>query len=275
MDEVDGVVTAVGNNQLTLMNEHSGQSFNISVDGNTVFQDFNRAGCTANPADFSWVKIGQILDVDLSASGMGATLAKRIEFEEDANRQAIKGIVTSVDSATQFHMVAFNEEPAMAGISEGSPVVVMIQPGAMFQVAQEEMGEDGGFSNATLSFASGADLQVGQDVQIRPGTASTSGGVTTVTTDLVRLWPSQITGNVMSVDASMGTFTLNQLSALFTGTPSVTMITVQTLSGMQVMDSSGSGLPAVGSTVSVKGLLFNTPGTPTLVTRTMRRQHGD
>jgi hypothetical protein len=44
---------------------------------------------------------------------------------------------------------------------------------------------------------------------------------------------------------------------------------------MQVMDSSGSGLPAVGSAVSVKGLLFNTPGTPTLVTRTMRQQHGD
>ena len=278
VDEVDGVVTAVGNNQLTLMNEQSGQSFTISVDTNTVFQDFVRSGCTANPANFSCVKMGQILDVDLSASGMGATLAKRIEFEEDANRQAIKGIVTSVDSTTQFHMVAFNEEPAMAGISEGSPVVVMIQPGAMFQAAQEEMGEDGGFSNASLSFASGADLLVGQDVQIRPGTASTSGGVTTVTTDLVRLWPSQITGNVMSVDASMGTFTLNQLSPLFTGaTPSVTMITVETLSGMLVMDgdSSGSALPAVGSSVSVKGLLFNTPGTPTLVTRTMRRQTGD
>jgi len=154
----------------------------------------------------------------------------------------------------------------------------MIQPGAMFQAAQEEMGEDGGFSNASLSFASGADLLVGQDVQIRPGTASTSGSVTTVTTDLVRLWPSQITGNVMSVDASTGTFTLNQLSPLFTGaTPSITMITVETLSGMLVMDgdSSGSALPAVGSSVSVKGLLFNTPGTPTLVTRTMRRQTGD
>ena len=75
-----------------------------------------------------------------------------------------------------------------------------------------------------------------------------------------------------------GTFTLKGLSPLFTGaTPPVTMINVETLSGMQVIDGSGSGsgLPAVGSTVSVKGLLFNTPGTPTLVTRTMRQQHGD
>jgi hypothetical protein len=274
VDEVDGQVTAAPMaNSFTLINEQSGQSFNISIDTNTVFQDFDRAGCMVSPADLTCVKAGQILDVDLSANGMGMMLAKRVEFEEDANREAIKGTITSVESASQFHMVAFNEEPAMAGISEGSPVVVTIQTGAMFQVAQEEMGEDGGFSNASLSFASGADLLVGQDVQIRPGTASTSGGVTTVTTDLVRLWPSQITGNVMSVDASMGTFTLNQLSPLFTGT--VATITVQTLSGMQVMDSSGSGLPAVGSAVSVKGLLFNTPGTPTLVTRTMRQQHGD
>ncbi|PYU24589.1 MAG: hypothetical protein DMG32_13425 [Acidobacteria bacterium] len=90
MDEVDGQVTGVGNNQLTLMNERSGQSFNVSVDTNTVFQDFDRSGCTANPADLSCVKVGQILDVDLSANGMGATLAKRVEFEESANHEALK-----------------------------------------------------------------------------------------------------------------------------------------------------------------------------------------
>jgi hypothetical protein len=103
-------------------------------------------------------------------------------------------------------------------------------------------------------------------------------GVTTVTTDLVRLWPSQITGNVMSVDMSNGTFVLNGLSPLFTGaTPAVTTITVDTLSGMIMMDgdSSSSGLPAINSMVSVKGLLFNTSGMPTLVTRMMRQHHGD
>jgi hypothetical protein len=148
----------------------------------------------------------------------------------------------------------------------------------MFQVAQGQMGEGGGFSSSTFSFQSGTDLLVGQNVQIRPGTVSTSMGVTTVTTDLVRLWPSQITGNVMSVDMSTGTFVLNGLSPLFTGaTPAVTTITVNTLSGMIMMDgdSSVSGLPAINSMVSVKGLLFNTTGTPTLVTRMMRQQHND
>jgi len=286
VDEVDGQVSAAPmGNSFTLMNEQSGQSFNISVDTNTVFQDFDRAGCTVSPADLTCVKAGQILDVDLSASGMGMMLAKRVEFEEDANKEAIKGIITSVDSVatsapgsmTKFHMVVFNEEPA-AGISEGSPVVVTVQTGAMFQVAEAQMGEDGGFSSSSFSFKSGTDLLVGQNVQIRPGTVSTSESVTTVTTDLVRLWPSQITGNVMSVDMSNGTFVLNQLSPLLTGaTPAVMQITVDTLSGMTMMDgdSSSSGLPAVNSIVSVKGLLFNTSGMPTLVTRMMRQHHGD
>ncbi len=276
VDEVDGQVTAVSSNQLTLMNQRSGQSFTISVDSNTVFEDFSRAGCTASPADISCVKMGQILDVDLSENGMGMMLAKRVEFEEDANREAIKGTITSVDSATQFHMVAFNEEPIVTGISEGSPVVVTIQSGAVFQVGGEELGEDGGFSISGASFSSGADLMVGQDVQIRPGMVSTSGSVPTVTTDLVRLWPSQITGQVGTINTSTGTFTLTGLSPLFTGaTPPITTINAVTLSQMSFEDFSGLSSLTPGNTVSVKGLLFNTPGTPTLVTRTMREHTED
>jgi hypothetical protein len=277
VDEVDGQVTAVGMNQFTLMNERSGQSFMVNVDSSTIFEDFDRSGCTASPEDFTCVMTGQVLNVKLSGNGMGAMLATRVEFEEAASRQAIKGTITGVDSAMQFHMVVFNEEPAVSGISEGSVVVVTINPGATFQVGREEMGEDGGFSNSGLSFASGADLLTGQDVQIRPGSVSSSGGTTTVATDLVRLWPSQITGQVGSINSSNGTFTLTGLSPLFTGaTPAVTTITVETLSEMDFMDFSGSGGSgsmgslAAGQTVSVKGLLFNTTGMPTLVTRTLR-----
>jgi hypothetical protein len=276
LDEVDGKVTAIGSNQFTLMNERSGQSFTISIDNTSVFEDFDRAGCTASPEDLSCVQAGQIVDVDLSENGMGTMLAKRVEFEEKAQEVAIKGTITSVDSTSQFHMVVFNEEPAMSGISEGSSVVVTIQPNAMFQVGREEMSEDGGFSISGLSFASGADLLVGQDVQIRPGTVSSSGGTSTVSTDLVRLWPSQVTGQVGNVNTDNGTFTLTGLSPLFTGaTPPITTISVVTLSGMDFMDFSGLGSLSNGSTVSVRGLLFNTPGMPTLVTRMMREDHGE
>jgi hypothetical protein len=276
LDEVDGQVTALGTNQFTLMNARSGQSFTINVDGNTTFQDFDRAGCTTNPADFTCVKTGQILDVDLSENGTGTMLAKRVEFEENASQQAIKGTITSVDSSTQFHMVVFREEPDVNGISEGSSVVVTIAPNAIFQVGREEMGELGGFDIFGFSFASSMDLLVGQDVQVRPGTVTSAGSVITVTTDLVRLWPSQVTGQVGSIDSSNGTFTLTNLSPLFKGaTPLITTITVQTLSEMDLMDFSNGSSLAVGNTVSVKGLLFNTSGTPTLVTRTIRHHEGD
>jgi len=276
LDEVEGQVTAVGTNQFTLMNRRSGQSFTIMVDSNTLFEDFGRAGCTANPQDFSCIKMDQILEVRLSENGTGTMLAKRVEFEEDANKQAIKGTITSVDSATQFHMVVFREEPSVNGITEGSPVIVTIAPNATFQVGMAELGEDGGFSFMNFSFASPADLMVGQDVQVRPGTVASAGGISTVTTDLVRLWPSQVTGQVATINSANGTFTLTNLSPLFTGaTPPVTTITVQMLPRMNFEDFSGNTSVAVGNTVSVKGLLFNTTGTPTLVTRTISDHHGD
>ena len=279
LDGVDGQVTMVGTNQFTLTNPRSGQSFTINVDSNTVFEDFGRAGCTANPQDFSCVKMDQILEVRLSENGMGTMLAKRVEFVEDASKEAIKGTITSVDSSTQFHMVVFREEPSVNGISEGSPVAVTIAPNATFQVGLAEIGEDGGlsgFSFLGFSFASSADLMVGQDVQIRPGTVTSTEGVTTVTTDLVRLWPSQVSGKVGSIDSSNGTFALTNLSPLFTGaTPAVTTIKVQMLSFMDFEEFPNQTSPAVGNSVSVKGLLFNTSGTPTLVTRTISDHQSD
>ena len=217
------------------------------------------------------------MDVDLSANGMGTMLAKHVEFEENAQQVAIKGTITSVDSPTQFHMVVFNEEPEMNGVSEGSPIVVTVQPNATFQIGHEEMGDEGsGFGISGLSSASGADLLVGQDVQIRPGTISSGGGATTVAaTDLVRLWPSQVSGQVGNINSGAGTFTLTGLSPLFTGaTPPITTINVVTLSGSDFMDFSGLSSLSIGSTVSVRGLLFNTTGAPTLVTRATREDQG-
>jgi molybdopterin-biosynthesis enzyme MoeA-like protein len=69
---------------------------------------------------------------------------------------------------------------------------------------------------------------------------------------------------------------LTNLSPLFTGaTPPVTAITVQMLSGMDFKDFPNQTSLAVGNTVSVKGLLFSTPGAPSLVTRMIRDHHDD
>lgn len=82
----------------------------------------------SSPQDISCVKTGQILDVDLSESGTGMMLAKRVELEENVNMETLKGTITSVDSPTQFHLVVFNEEPAINGVSEGALVVALSFP---------------------------------------------------------------------------------------------------------------------------------------------------
>ena len=268
LDELDGQITALGTNQFTIVDRRNGQSFTVNVDSNTVFEDFDRAGCMASPQNFTCLTMNQIVEVKLSENGMGTMLATRVEFIENASQEAIKGTITSVDNPMQFHMVVFREEPPVNGISEGTPVAVTIAPNAVFQIGGEEMGEDGGFRMFGFSFASSADLMVGQDVQVRPGMVSSSNGAVTLTTDLVRLWPSQITGQVASSNGNNGTFSLAGLSPLFTGaTPPVDTITVITLSNMDFQGFPNQGQLAVGNTVSVKGLLFNTSTTPTLVTR--------
>jgi hypothetical protein len=272
VDDVGGQVTDIGTNQFTLTNERTGQSFTIMVDGNTEFDDFDRAGCTANPQNFNCVMNGQIVEVNVGENGTGAMLAKQVDLEEAARQEVIKGTITSVDTSTQFHMVVFNEEPGVSGVAEGSPVVVTVLPTATFSASSEEMGEDNGFTVSGLNFAGSGDLLVGQDVQIRPQMVSSSGGVTTITTDRIRLRPSQISGQIGAINSD-GTFTLKNLSPLFTGAaPAITSIKVFLVTEMDFEDGSGLGALAEGNNVSVKGFLFKTTGTPTLLAKAVRKQ---
>src|SRR5260370_7208468 len=116
------------------MNRRSGQSLTVNVYSNAMFEDFDRAGCTASPQNFSCVKMDQILEGNLSESGTGTMLAKRVEFVEHASKEAIKGTITSVDSSTQFHMVAFREDPAPDSISETPPVAATLSPPPTLQL---------------------------------------------------------------------------------------------------------------------------------------------
>jgi hypothetical protein len=101
---------------------------------------------------------------------------------------------------------------------------------------------------------------------------TSAGGVTTITADRIRLRPSQITGQVGTINSD-GTFTLTPLSSLFTGAmPSVTSIKVIPVFEMEFEDVSGLNGLAAGNTVSVKGLLFNTSGSPTLLAKAIRKQ---
>ena len=87
---------------------------------------------------------------------------------------------------------------------------------------------------------------MGQDVPVRTGMVSSSNGAATLTTDLVRLWPSQITGKVASINSNTGTFSLSGLSPLFTGATPPVNTTVMTLSNTDFEDFPNQGQLAVG-----------------------------
>src|ERR1700747_784124 len=99
-----------------------------------------------------------------------------------------------------------------------------------------------------------------------------SSGTTSMHTHRILLRPSQITGQIGTINSD-GTFTLMSLSPLFTGaTPPVTSITVELVSDMRWDDVSGFSGLAAGNTVSVQGLLFNTSGSPTLLGKVLRKR---
>jgi len=85
------------------------------------------------------------------------------------HREALKGTITSVDGSNPIPHGGVYEEPAFSGVSEGSQVVVAIQPTAILMSrSAAKRWRKRGFSIPGLSFASGADLLVGQDVQSGP-----------------------------------------------------------------------------------------------------------
>ena len=123
-----------------------------------------------------------------------------------------------------------------------------------------------------LTFASPADLMVGQEVRLHPtGLPSGMPPNVTVTVDQVELEPSHVTGTVTAINTGSNpqTFTLRTLPSFFQSA-GIMSIEVEVFSNTQFEteeDRMVSGLSSfkTGDTVSVRGLLFNTMTTPTMV----------
>jgi hypothetical protein len=257
LEEIEfiGQVKSAGNNQFTIQAFFSGLTLAINVDGNTQFEDFG--ACQAG--NISCLAVNQIVEVELGLTSGGALLAKEVELEANAQDQGIEGVITSrANLPTQFNMVVLDEEPGVNQVPMGSLVTVTLSPTASFSIAKKDLDTSG------FSFASSADLLVGQEVLVRPVTViqGPSAGAITITTDRVRLRFSQFTATVASVSDS--NFTVNNLPPLFaaaTPTP-ITQIQVNTSSKTEFEGVSGAGSLTAGATVSVEGLLFNTTSNP-------------
>lgn len=261
--ELVGQVTAVGSGLFTVRDNTSGQSFTINVDSNTQFKDFNQVGCTTN--DFSCVKTGQIVEVDLALMGTGVLHAKEVELEENVNEKELEGTVVSVNAAgNQFQMVVVDEEPLINNAPVGSVVTVNIQPGAAFQIDNDGLSIPSG-----LSFGSVNDLLVGQDIEVRVLSVASGVGGASANTDLVRLRDGQISGTVAAVSAP--NFTVTNLGSLFTSA-GVNQIQVQTSSKTGFEGVTGVSALNVNDAVSIRGLLFKSAGDPALIAEEVRKR---
>jgi hypothetical protein len=264
IDEVVGQVTAkdTTNNTITLqVGGSSGKSLTIKVDSNTRFEEFEEEGMSSG---FAAIAVGQFLKVNLKLMPDGSFLAKEIELAEKDAEGEIEGVITNVGT-NQFQMVILDEDPVLTVASTGNALTVNVLAGAVFNIDQQGLPLPSG-----AAFTGVSNLMVGQHVQIRPKSAP-SGTPLAVSTDRVRLRNSRLTAQITAI--SGGTITLGSLPALFTGaTPAVTSIQVATSSATDFDGVSGISGLAVGNTVSVKGLLFNTTPTPTLEAKKIRKR---
>ncbi len=261
IDEVVGQVTAkdTTNNTITVqVGGSSGRSLLIKVDSNTKFGEFEEEGMTSG---FAAIAVGQFLKADLKLMPDGSFLATEIELLERDTEGEIEGVITSV-ATNQFQMVILDEDPVLTTASTGSPITVNVQAGAVFSVDSQGLPLPSG-----ASFTGTPDLMAGQHVQIRP-TAAPSGTPLTVPTDRVRLRNSRLTAQITAISGS--TLTLGSLPALFTAA-GVTQIQVATSSQTEFDEVPGISGLAVGNTVSVSGLLFDTTP-PTLEAKKVRKR---
>ena len=265
--EVVGTITGITGSTFTVQSGMNGPSFTIATDGNTQF-DF---GTSCSPASFSCLRIGQIVAVEAKMQPDGSLLAFEVKFFQPPNQVSFAGSITSVSSGgTSFQIVLFDEESfggEMGSLSMGIPLTINLATPTAFSI------DMGGFMLPSgLNFAVPGDLMVGQKVRLHPtGLPSGTPPNVTVTVDQVQLEPSDITGTVTAINTGSNpqTFTLGMLPTFFQNAK-ITSIQVDVLSNTQFEteeDQMVAGLSSfkTGDTVSVRGLLFNTMTTPTMV----------
>ncbi len=257
-----GEVTRVGTNQFTVRSDSSGLALAVQVDGATQFLGFGAISLSNNLAA---VSVGQIVAVDLRVLPGGTLLARRVELEDSPNAEDVEGVVISTDVVNnRFTLVVLDEVPSISGVAVGNRATVTLQSGASFAI------DAGGLTLPFgVSFNGPAALLVGQEVQARVRSLTADSSGISVSTDRVRLRMSQFTAKVGAVSGS--SFTVNSLPSLFTAA-GIAEIQVQSSSSTEFENVSGVGSLMAGNSVSLRGLLFRTSASPTLVARKVRKR---
>jgi hypothetical protein len=273
LDGLDGIVANPSSSQFTLQTTGMG-NITVAIDSNTQFDGFD----TCAAANVTCVQSGQSVEVDLMLLASGSFLAKKIELQDDAQQAAddeLDGVISKIDGPAQFEMVVNDELRAVANVSVGDPVTVMLTTsggGTSFQVDANGLTVPStlqqGFEGATDT----SQLLPGQTVQIRKltMTGGPAPAAITVTTDRVRLRDTRFTATVSGAPAGSN-FNVGGLPGLFTAT-GISRIQVQTSSQTNFENVSGVNGLADGSTVSLRGLLFISTPNPVLIADKVRKR---
>lgn len=262
MDDMLGQVASVNaaNSQFAIAFVQGMPSMTVTTDTNTTFEDFDGAG---KPNSMAGLSQGEILLVKMQLMTGGALRAAQIRLES-ASSPVLEGMVVALDNASQFDMVVMNEAPAFQGVSIGDVVRMNLQSGAMFAVDDTDLPVSG------MSFGSSAGMMIGQMVAIAPASALVPGTPPQLNTNAVRLMNTWITASVASkIDAN--NFTIQSLPGIF-GAAGISAMKISASTQTEFDDVSSVGVLNVGDTVSVRGPLFMTSGTPTLVASKVQKR---
>lgn len=265
-DDLWGVATNIDPAAKTFLFGSERVRFFATVDANTVFDGFS--GC---PNDFTCLQNNQVISIDAGMNGDATIVAKEIQLEDTNNiTDQLEGIITSVDTPTQFQVVATDKIQAgiadfLSGVAVGDPVTVVLSPAPAFEVSSKGLAVPA----TPLSFFTGAtdtaQLTPGQRVTMRIVNSS-AGPV--FTTDRVRLRYTRTTGTVSGSPASP-LFNIDNLPPLF---GLIAPAQVQTFGNQTNFENVADvNNLAAGNTVSIRALYFKN-STPAFCATKVRKR---
>jgi hypothetical protein len=273
LDDLNGIVANPSSTQFTLQTADMG-NITVGIDSNTQFDGFDT--CTA--ANATCVQSGQSVEVDLMLLAGGTFVAKKVELQDDAQEAAdddLDGVISKIDGPSQFEMVVNDELRAVANVSVGDPVTVMLTTsggGTSFQVDTNGLNVPMTLQQAFEGATDTSQLLPGQTVQVRKRamTGGPAPTAITITTDRVRLRDTRFTATVSGAPVG-NNFNVGGLPGLFTAA-GISQIQVQTSSQTNFDNVSGVSGLADGSTVSLRGLLFKSTPNPVLIADKVRKR---
>lgn len=257
LNTVAGQITAVGSNQF-MLSTTAGQNLTTATTSSTSYS-FPSMVCTKN--DFSCLAIGQVVSVDINVLGDGTLQANAVVFEDNSGDPAILGTISALDttaSPPQFTLIIHGQTPATNGITTDNVATVALESSTKYVIDPDDLTVPSGFT-----FASTADLVVGQEVLVRGNTIDVTPMTNkpskiAITTNQLVLRQSQWTASVGLPNTGTGAFSLTSLPSLFSNlSPNpISNLYVESSTPTAFVNVSPTGLTA-GTPVTIKGLIFS------------------